>query len=162
MPTVKAEQLAAPFTAKAPTNMNGLSAEMASRIASFTSGWAKGGTAAMGRPLKSREFVFTAYLAKYQGGDWDSTVRIEDGRIWAGSLPNLLYIITKLSKRKSTAEPQVEPLGLASDEIFVKKPPFIWFTGHRDFTLTDKEVEKSRPNICAAATASGATVRCRG
>ena len=141
LPAVKADKLAAPMVAKVPTNINGLSAEMASRIASFTSGWAKGGTAAMSQPLKSREFVFTAYLAKYQGGDWDSTVRIEDGRIWAGSLPNLLYIITKLSKKKISAEPQVEPLDLASDEIFTKKPPFIWFTGHRDFKLTDKEVE---------------------
>jgi hypothetical protein len=33
------------------------------------------------------------------------------------------------------------PLDLASDEIFVKRPPFIWFTGHRDFKLTDKEIE---------------------
>ena len=32
------------------------------------------------------------------------------------------------------------PLDLSSDEIFQKKPPFIWFTGHRDFKLTEKEV----------------------
>jgi hypothetical protein len=50
-------------------------------------------------------------------------------------------VITKLSKRKLHADPQPMPLDLASDEIFVKKPPFIWFTGHRDFKLTDKEVE---------------------
>lgn len=127
---------------KLPANGTGLSKDIAKRISSFTSGWAVGGTASYSKPLKEREFVFTAYLAKYQGGDWDSTVRLEqDGRIWAGSLPNLLYIITKLSKKKITAEPQVQPLDLSSDEIFVKKPPFIWFTGHRDFKLTDKEVE---------------------
>jgi hypothetical protein len=141
MPAVKADKLAAPVAAKVPSMGNSLSKEMAARISSFTGGWAKGGTASMDQPLKSREFVFTAYLAKYQGGDWDSTVRIENGKIWAGSLPNLLYIITKLSKQKIHAEPQVEPLDLSSDEIFVKKPPFIWFTGHRDFKLTDKEVE---------------------
>jgi len=127
---------------KAPTNGSGLSVDVARRISSFTSGWAVGGTKSFGKPLKEREFVFTAYLAKYQGGDWDSTVRLEqDGRIWAGSLPNLLYIISKLSRKKINAEPQVQPLDLSSDEIFVKKPPFIWFTGHRDFKLTDKEVE---------------------
>ena len=142
MPAMKGETLKAPVTAKLPTAGTGLTKEIATRIANFTSGWAKGGTASMNKPLKEREFVFTAYLAKYQGGDWDSTVRLEtDGRIWAGSLPNLLYIITKLSKKKINAEPQVQPLDLSSDEIFVKKPPFIWFTGHRDFKLTDKEVE---------------------
>jgi hypothetical protein len=141
MPTVRAEKLAAPMVTKIAISANGLSTTVAKGIANFTADWSKGGTAAMSQPLKSREFVFTAYLAKYQGGDWDSTVRIEDGKIWAGSLPNLLYIITKLSKKKINAEPQVEPLDLASDEIFVKKPPFIWFTGHRDFKLTDKEVE---------------------
>jgi len=142
MPAMKSDVLKAPVAPKVPTTGTGLSKDIAKRIANFTSGWAKGGTAAMSKPLKSREFVFTAYLAKYQGGDWDSTVRLEpDGRIWAGSLPNLLYIITKLSKKKITAEPQVQPLDLSSDEIFVKKPPFIWFTGHRDFKLTDKEVE---------------------
>ena len=141
MPAIKSDRLATPLTPKVTSMGNGLSKEIAKGIANFTSGWAKGGTSSFGKPLKEREFIFTAYLAKYQGGDWDSTVQIEDGRIWAGSLPNLLYIITKLSKRKIHAEPQVEPLDLASDEIFVKKPPFLWFTGHRDFTLTDKEVE---------------------
>jgi hypothetical protein len=140
MPAMRGDKLAAPMTVKS-TTMSGLSKSVAQGIANFTSGWAKGGTAAMSQPLKSREFTFTAYLAKYAGGDWDSTVRLEtDGRIWAGSLPNLLYIVTKLSKKKIHAEPQVEPLDLASDDIFVKKPPFIWFTGHRDFKLTDTEV----------------------
>jgi len=118
----------------------GMSKEMATGIARFTASWAKGGTSAIGRPLKSREFEFTAYLAKYAGGDWDSTVRVEDGQITAGSLPNLLFIMSKLSKNKIHAEPQAVPLDLASDDIFTKKPPFIWFTGHRDFTLTDKEI----------------------
>jgi hypothetical protein len=141
MPAIKSDVLKTTQTPKVPTTGTGLTVNIAKGIANFTSGWAKGGKASFGKPLKEREFVFTAYLAKYQGGDWDSTVRIEDGRIWAGSLPNLLYIITKLSKKKITAEPQVEPLDLSSGEIFDKKPPFIWFTGHRDFKLTDKEVE---------------------
>jgi hypothetical protein len=130
--------------ASAPPPMRGkLDAKMAGKIAGFTSGWAVGGTASMGKPLKSREFQFTAYLAKYQGGDWDSTVWFRDGRpeIAGGSLPNLLYLVGRLSKGKIRAEPQAVPLDLASDDIFVKRPPFIWFTGHRDFKLTDKEVE---------------------
>jgi hypothetical protein len=142
MPAVMSDHVAVPQAMKVPGTMSGLTGEMAGRIASFTGAWAKGGRGDIGKPLKSREFIFTAYLAKYQGGDWDSTVRLEpDGKIWAGSLPNLLYIISKLSKKKIHADPQVEPLDLSSDDIFIKKPPFIWFTGHRDFKLTDKEVE---------------------
>jgi hypothetical protein len=123
------------------TGPKSLSKAIAAGIASFSGNWAKGGTASYSQPIKSREFEFTAYLAKYQGGDWDSTVRLDDGQIWAGSLPNLLFIISKLSKKKIKATPQAVPLDLSSTEIFDKKPPFIWFTGHRDFKLTDKEVE---------------------
>ena len=142
MPAIKSDKLAAPMTPNvSAATTKALSKDIAGKIANFTSGWAKGGTASFSQPLKSREFEFTAYLAKYQGGDWASTVRIEDGQITGGSLPNLLYVITKLSRRKIHAEPQAQPLDLSSDEIFVKKPPFIWFTGHRDFKLTDKEVE---------------------
>jgi hypothetical protein len=129
-----------PLTAPAMPSKTGLTAAMATKIAGFTAGWAKGGTSSMGKPLKSREFQFTAYLAKYAGGDWDSTIWMREGEIAGGSLTNLLYLVGKLSKGKIHADPQLVPLDLASDDIFVKKPPFIWFTGHRDFKLTDKEV----------------------
>ena len=126
--------------APAPSMGTALTKEIAGKIAGFTGAWAKGGTGSMSKPLKSREFEFTAYLAKYKGGDWDSTVRVEDGKITGGSLPNLLFIISKLSKDKIQAHPQAVPLDLASQEIFDQKPPFIWFTGHRDFTLTNEEL----------------------
>lgn len=141
MPAIKADKLSAPMTPNVSSATKGLSKDIATKIASFTAGWAKGGTASFSKPLKSREFEFTAYLAKYQGGDWNATVELEDGEIWKGSLPNLLYVIGKLSKSKLHAEPQAKPLDLSSGEIFDKKPPFIWFNGHRDFKLTDKEVE---------------------
>jgi hypothetical protein len=153
MPAIKSDKLAAPMTPNVATSTSkALSKDIAGKIASFTSGWAKGGTSSFSKPLKSREFEFTAYLAKYGkeqdnegkrglGGGWTSTVELEDGQIVRGSLPNLLYVISKLSKRKIQAEPQAQPLDLSSEEIFEKKPPFIWFTGRRDFVLTDKEVE---------------------
>ena len=118
----------------------GLSKVQATRIAAFTGGWAKGGRGAMGQPLKSRAFEFTAYLAKYAGGDWDSTVWLDGESVRGGSLHNLLYIISRMSHKKIHANPQPVPLDLASDEVFKLKPPFIWFTGHRDFVLTDLEV----------------------
>jgi len=141
-PTLKITQdNAKPMSAPPPSTRGSLSKAMAGKIAGFTAGWSRGGQG-MGMPLKSREFFFTAYLAKYQGGDWDSTVWFRDGKpeISGGSLPNMLYLIEKLSKGKIRAEPQPVPLDLSSEEIYEKKPPFIFFTGHRDFKLTDKEV----------------------
>ncbi len=137
---VRAEAMSKTSAPAAPTVGTALTKEIAGKIAGFTGGWAKGGTGSIGKPLKSREFEFVAYLAKYKGGDWDSTVRIEDGKIWAGSLPNLLFVMGKLSKDKIRAHPQALPLDLASDQIFLHKPPFIWFTGHRDFVLTNDEL----------------------
>jgi Domain of unknown function (DUF4159) len=134
----------------APTMSGAIPREIASGIAGFTSGWSTGGGGGAGSSLRSREFVFTAYLAKYSGGDWDSTVKIRKekgdtvGKIVGGSLPNLLYVINKLSRDKIKAEPNAVPLDLASEEIFAKKPPFIFFTGHRDFTLNEREVENLR------------------
>ena len=117
-----------------------LSKMQATRIAAFTGGWARGGRSAMGQPLKSRAFDFNAYLAKYAGGDWDSTVWLDGATVRGGSLHNLLFLISRQSHKKIHANPEPIPLDLASDEIFQKKPPFIWFTGHRDFILTDQEV----------------------
>lgn len=139
-----------PNTSAAPPPMamsNGLTKATALGIAKFTGGWAKPMAGGKGGPLKNREFQFTAYLAKYAGGDWSSTVRIENNVIEAGSLPNLLFVMSKLSKDKVSGEPQAKPLDLASEEIFEKKPPFIFFTGHRDFVLTEKEITNLRNYI---------------
>lgn len=131
-------------------NPQQLSPAQAQRIRDFTSGWSRPvkGHGGLGSSVKEREFQFTAYLAKYgdptdpkRGGDWASTNIIKNGEIVKGSLPNLLYFMNKLSKGRIKAEPQAIPLDLSSQDIFVKKPPFIFFTGHRDFTLTDQEVE---------------------
>ena len=113
------------------------------------------------RRRQGPRFKFTAYLAKYHGGDWDSTVRVNaDGKIAKGSLPNLLYIIRKWSRDRIDAEPDAVPLDLASDAMFTGKPPFIFFTGHQDFKLTDKEVENLQKYLQLGG-ASGATARCR-
>jgi hypothetical protein len=144
-------------SAPAPAmNSDGLTKAMRTGIANFTSGWAKAG--GRGGNLKERSFEFTAYLAKYSDGDWDSTVRMEPpvlpngqvqpgSKIVEGSLPNLLFVMKRLSRDKVAGDPQSVPLDLSSDEIFQKKPPFIFFTGHRDFHLTDKEVNNLRNYI---------------
>ncbi len=124
----------------AAPKINGIPTNLAKGMVQFTKSWAKGGDSGSGVG-KDRAFKFTAYLAKYEGGDWGSTVRLRDGKIATGSLPNLLYIIRKWSRDKIEADADAVPLDLASDELFTKKPPFVFFTGHRDFHLNDREIE---------------------
>lgn len=98
-------------------------------------------------------YEFTAFLGRYKDGNWNSTVRQANGQIVGGSLPNLLYCTSKWSKdRIKTNERNVKAIDLASDELFTAKPPFIFLTGTRDFTLTDKEVENLQKYIrCGGA-----------
>ncbi len=129
-----------------PTTRPGeLSPEQKQAIKVFTT-WTPPGS--RGGSVKDRIFQFTIFLAKYgdpndpqRGGDWASTHRLKDGKITGGSLPNLVYLMNKMSNGKLQASLASEPIDLASGEIFAKRPPFIFFTGHRDFVLTEREVE---------------------
>ena len=138
-PRTITETSAASAAPKTPT-FSGMSLPVAQGIKNFTNAWKSSNDTGSGVG-KERAFKFTAYLAKYAGGDWNSTVLLQDNRISMGSLPNLLYIIRKWSTDRIQADADAEPLDLASDEIFTKKPPFIFFTGHKNFVLTDKEVD---------------------
>lgn len=123
----------------APT-INGIPASVAKGMKTFTNSWRAPGDSGSGTG-RDRVFKFTAYLAKYSGGDWSSTVQLSNGKITSGSLPNLLYLIRRWSNNKINAEAEAVPLDLSGDDLFAIKPPFVLFTGHNDFTLTDKEVE---------------------
>ena len=120
--------------------INGIPTAIAQGMKGFTQSWRASNDSGSGVG-KDRAFKFTAYLAKYQGGDWDSTIRMQNGKIATGSLPNLLYLMRKWSRDRIDAQPDAEPLDLSSDALFTVKPPFVLFTGHRDFKLTDKEIE---------------------
>jgi hypothetical protein len=116
----------------------GMSSAVAGQIRDFTGGWGKG--TGSGTGTRQREFEFTAFVAKYSGGNWNSVFRVVDG-IPQGALPNLLEFMSKESREKiKTNYNKVEPIQLDSDKLFAVKPPFIFFTGSRDFVLTEKEV----------------------
>ncbi len=145
---VKARSFAetsAPTAPKTPT-FGGLSLPVAQGIKNFTNSWKASNDTGSGVG-KDRAFKFTAFLAKYHGGDWDSTVSVQGGRITMGSLPNLLYLIRRWSSDRLAAEADAEPLDLASDEIFTRKPAFVFFTGHKDFVLTDQEIDNLQKYI---------------
>lgn len=128
-------------TAAAPAAAGGaagMTAGDAAAIKDFTGGWGK--STGSGTGTRQREFNFTAFIAKYNGGNWDSVFRVIDG-IPQGALPNLLEFMSKESRDKiKTNYNKVEPIQLDSEKLFAARPPFIFFTGSRDFVLTDKEV----------------------
>lgn len=127
----------------------GLNAQQAKAISEFTGGWSVGKQGSGGgKGDREREFQFIAYIAQYAGGDWNSTITVEKGKVVRGSLPNLLWLISKWSNGKiKTNERDVEVIKLDSDQLFSIKPPFIFMTGTRDFKLTDKEVENLRKYV---------------
>lgn len=136
-PATTTTAVAAAPTAAASTA--GMSAAVAAEIREFTGGWGKGRGSGTG--TRQQEFVFTAFIAKYNGGDWNS---VFDGNANPprGALPNLLEFMSKESRdRITTNYDKVEAVALDSDRIFAAKPPFIFFTGSRDFELSPKEVE---------------------
>jgi hypothetical protein len=122
----------------APT-FGGIPLAAAKKMARFTN-WRASGDSGSGTG-HDRAFKFTAYLAKYAGGDWNSTIGMANGKIAKGSLPNLLFLLQKWSRNKIDAQPEAVPLDLSSDKLITEKPPFIFFTGHRDFVLTETEVQ---------------------
>ena len=145
-----AAQMAAPT---APTmSGSGMTAAQATAIKAFTGGWGKGAGAGTG--LRQREFEFVAYIGQYEGGNWASTISTvgqngyHGGEINNGSLPNLLYFMNAFSKNKvKTNYKNVKAIHLDSDELFVIKPPFLFLTGTKDFTLSEKEVENLRKYV---------------
>lgn len=131
------------ITSKIPRDAFGLTKQDRDAIGKFREAW----VVKSGNSSKA-DFEFTAYIGRYQGGNWDSTVRLSKGEIVGGSLPNLLYVTTQWTKERiKTNERQVKAIPLDSDELFTTNPPFIFLTGTRDFQLTDKEVENLQKYI---------------
>jgi len=83
---------------------------------------------------------FAVYVASYADGDWGCNVHMTDGKIDAGSLPNLMAKVGEWSHGHITGEVAPVPLNIGGPDLADKKPPFIFFTGHKDFKLTDEEV----------------------
>jgi hypothetical protein len=87
---------------------------------------------------------FPVYLASYANGDWGCNTHFADDKIDAGSLPDLVAKMNEWSKGHITGEVIPTPLDIGGRDLLDKKPPFIFFTGHKDFTLTDAEIQNLR------------------
>jgi hypothetical protein len=88
--------------------------------------------------------TFPVYLASYANGDWGCNVGITNGDITAGSLPDLVAKINEWSHGHITGTVVPKPLDIGGPDLLDKKPPFIFFTGHKDFVLTPQEISNLR------------------
>jgi len=98
-------------------------------VKNFQAGW---GVKGRGRNTKAS---FTIFKAKYQDGDWNCN---------PNDVPNLLFQIRKWSKDRLQANEHTEILDVGTEQLFEIKPPFVYLTGHKDFTLTETEVNNLR------------------
>ena len=84
---------------------------------------------------------FPVYVASYADGDWACNTGLDqNGNIVTGSIPNLAAKISQWSHGDVEAQVMPKPLNIGGPELLATKPPFIFFTGHKDFRLTDQEV----------------------
>lgn len=100
-----------------------------SAVKDFQKGW---GVRGKGRYVKA---TFTIFKARYQDGDWNCN---------PNDIPNLLLQIRRWSRDRIQAKEHPEILDLGTDQLFTIKPPFVYLTGHKDFTLTEVEVTNLR------------------
>ena len=85
--------------------------------------------------------TFPVYVASYADGDWDCNLAVRDGTIVAGSMPNLVAKVNEWSHGNLRGQVVPTPLDIASPDLLAKMPPFIFFTGHKDFHLTPQEIQ---------------------
>jgi hypothetical protein len=136
------QQMTQPVVSKSNT----LSAERLTQIAQTEQGWGrdKENILESNSDPKNITAKFPVYLASYANGDWGCNSIFHKGKLDAGSLPNLVAKINEWSKGHITGEVEPTPLNIGGPELMDKKPPFIFFTGHKDFILTDQEIQNLR------------------
>jgi hypothetical protein len=87
---------------------------------------------------------FPVYVAAYQNGDWSCNMHSTNGEITAGSMPDLVAKVNEWSHGSLKGHLEPTPLAIGGPDLLAKKPPFIFFTGHKDFKLSDTEIENLR------------------
>jgi hypothetical protein len=93
--------------------------------------------------LPNGKMRFPIYLAKYADGDWNCNHYFHEGNLTSGALPNLFSKVEEWSEDE-LASNGIKVVALDSKEIIDNPPPFIFFTGHKDFHLTKAEIANLR------------------
>ncbi len=116
-------------------------AKRADGIRGMTMAWGKDGESGPTGTGRATEAQFVCYLARATGINPASYHTLNpDGSIKGGPIPNLMRMINAWSSGRINASMTPKPLDLSSQDLFTVKPPFIYFAGFNDFTLSDLEV----------------------
>ncbi len=128
------------------SGFKGMSNLRASQIRKFTDAWFGGNRPSGGRiGTRGPPIEFPIYVGRTTAPGSGAFVRVnQNGIVVAGSIPNLAEMIRYQSKGRVTPRIQGEIIPLSSQQIFEKKPPFIFITGRGDFRLTNTEVNNLR------------------
>lgn len=131
------------MTAPAMKSVNNLTSRLVG-IKAFVQTYRDGNVDTNSDPHNVKTTPFPVYVASYANGDWNYNSIPKDGAIVAGSIPNLIAKINEWSHGNIKGQVMPKPLDIGGPDLLAKKPPFIYFTGHKDFVLTDQEIENLR------------------
>jgi Domain of unknown function (DUF4159) len=144
-PTTTPTEVKQQMTQSVPSKPNSLTSERLQKIQTFVETYRDKNNVleSNGDPRNVVTKKFPVYLASYADGDWNCNVYFSDKthEIEAGSLPNLVAKINEWSHGNINGEVEPQPLSIGGPDLLSKRPPFIFFTGHKDFKLTDQEVK---------------------
>ncbi len=135
------------MTQKVATPTNNISSVRLAKILETEKAWGRDANDIRNSNSDPRNIKakFPVYLASYANGDWHCNIDLDaTGKITGGSLPNFVAKINEWSHGNITGEVEPMPLNIGGPDLLDKKPPFIFFTGHKDFTLTQQEIQNLR------------------
>lgn len=123
-----------------------------SAIRGSMSKWGKGGgggggagPSGQGRNVQAE---FVCYVAKVEGLS-SRIILFDSNRNEQGPIRNLMRVMNAWSQGRIKAKIEARPIDMGGSELIDKAPPFVYFFGSRDFTLTNAEVENMRRYLIA-------------
>jgi hypothetical protein len=134
-----------PSTKIIPPSSMGIQSRLAAIKTTVTSWRSEENIRDSGGDVHNLVAKFPVFLAQYADGDWNCNnyYPLNDGQMLSGCLPNLVAKISEWSNKSLIGQPPVS-IACDSPDLISKPPPYIFFTGHKDFHLTDDEITNLR------------------
>ncbi|MES2310253.1 MAG: DUF4159 domain-containing protein [Verrucomicrobiota bacterium] len=142
------QQVAANATAVASASFGARTSAIKGTMSKWGSGGGGGGGSGPAGTGRNVQAEFVCYLAKVEGLN-SKLILFDENRNESGPIRNLMRVINSWSQGRIKAKLDTRPIDMASSELLDKAPPFVYFTGSRDFTLTATEVENMRRYLIA-------------
>jgi hypothetical protein len=141
-----------------PPTTNNLTSRLASIRTTVTSWRSEDNIRNAGGDVHNLVAKFPVYIAQYADGDWNCNNyycdKAHPDELTSGCLPDLVGKITEWS-HKDLQGAVIKSIAVDSPELISSPPPYIFFTGHKDFHLTDAEVTNLRKYLQAGGAIWG-------